>query len=761
MITINRNILFPSIWVLSIIVSLCSLFFNANNYFLSFITFLYLVTIPGFLILYSICIKNIDFWSSLLLSVGLSLFFLLIPSVIFNSLWWNIYRTAPLQTEHLTIFYGMMIVILLNIAYFRNKTLQWKLSVQPHISLKKIYFIAPPLLTVMSIFAAIFLNNTGNNILAILSLTGIGISIIATIIWNNKLDEHFFPWSIYFHSLSLLLIISLRSDYVSGWDIQNEFVLFQLTKRLGVWTPQNMNDAYNACLSISMLPAIFSKLTSFPDDYIYKLMYQILFAITPVAIYQLYKRFFSSAIGYIAVIYIISQPLFIQPMTALMRQEIAFIFFALMFWALFNKQFSVITRSILFLCFGSGMIVSHYSTSYVTLLLIIVSYPLVSFFRLAEKIPFIAFIFNKIKIKDSTVHYQYYLNPVIVILLFLFAFIWYGPINNQLGQVKRVATEGLSKMNELFRSDITSAESRQALPFSEKDFTSTGAIQAYVKSQLVQVNGDSYRLYDPVTYMDSDVHPMGPVTVASVVFSKLNKYVLTALEIIKQIFKFGVILGPIYAFVWYFRKSTFSREYIILSGSAVLVIVVMTFHPYFNRQYNLSRFYLQLLFFLSLPATALMIFLFYPLKKYSILIIGIVVSVLFIYLSGLSYHFFGGEARMYLNNFGSDYDKFYVHTAELDSARWLNINVSRKRTLFMDREANLRMYRIAIRGFNYNVLPALIYKDAYVYGSYANVVGNRSSIYTDGASLVYSFPNQFLEENKNVIYNNGGSKIYR
>jgi uncharacterized membrane protein len=760
MITINRNILFPVIGAMSIF-AILSIFLNSNNYLLSFLIFTYLVTIPGSLILFSLKMKSMGFWKFSLLSIGLSIFFLMVLGLLFNWVSSLSYYSSPLQKEILAIYYGFLIGLLIIIAYFRNKILKWELLLKPFDFIKNAYFLIPPIFALLSASAATLLNNTGNNILAVTTLSGIAVILLITTIFYKRINKHFFPWSIYFFSLSLLLIISLRSWYIAGWDIQNEFAVFQLTKSLGTWNPANTIDAYNACLSITLLPTIFSKLTAFPDDYIYKILYQILFAITPVIIYQTFKRYAKQIVAYIAVIYIISQPLFIQPMTALMRQEIAFIFFALMFYVLYDLQLTARIRTILFLIFGFGMVVSHYSTTYVALLLLLTTYSFTNIFRLTGKISFISRLYQKIKITDSNTHYRYYLSPLPLIFLFCFTLFWYGFVNNQLGQVQKIASDGIARMSELFRLEVKSGESRKAITFFESDYTTIEEIQTYSQKQLLKVGGDAYRLYPSESYADSNVYPMVSTSVTPVISSAANRYFFIAFEILKQIFKIFVILGPIYLFIRYFRKNTFPREYILFCVFAVFVTAVMIFHPSLGFQYNLSRFYLQLLFYLSLPAILFFLFLLSPVKKYSTHIAGVFIIFLFIYLLGLPHQLLGGGASMYLNNFGSDYDKFYVHKEELVSANWLKENVDTKATLFADREANLRIYRIVSRNINFNVLPALMYKDAYVYGSFANVVNNHASIHGDGSPLLFTFPQTFLENNKNLIYSNGGSEIFK
>jgi hypothetical protein len=46
----------------------------------------------------------------------------------------------------------------------------------------------------------------------------------------------------------LLLILSLRSWYISGFDISKEYEVFKITKEKMLWSMSDFNDTYNAYL---------------------------------------------------------------------------------------------------------------------------------------------------------------------------------------------------------------------------------------------------------------------------------------------------------------------------------------------------------------------------------------------------------------------------------------------------------------------------------------------------------------------------------
>jgi uncharacterized membrane protein len=57
--------------------------------------------------------------------------------------------------------------------------------------------------------------------------------------------------------------------------------------------------------------------------------------------------------------------------------------------------------------------------------------------------------------------------------------------------------------------------------------------------------------------------------------------------------------------------------------------------------------------------------------------------------------------------------------------------------------------------------PETIQRDSYVYLDYNNVTTQTVIQDVGGDLLYYHFPLEFLNSNKNLIYNNGGSEIFR
>ncbi len=52
-------------------------------------------------------------------------------------------------------------------------------------------------------------------------------------------------------------------------------------------------------------------------------------------------------------------------------------------------------------------------------------------------------------------------------------------------------------------------------------------------------------------------------------------------------------------------------------------------------------------------------------------------------------------------------------------------------------------------------------KKAYVYSSYTNTIKKRAFVSYKGETISYNFPTEFLNQNKNKIYNNRESELFK
>src|SRR6185369_4970033 len=182
----------------------------------------------------------------------------------------------------------------------------------------------------------------------LIMLGGLGLFMLFVPIIGKKVSSNIYPWSLFITAISLLFMYSLRGWHIfASSDIGQEFYVFQLTKSHALWNMAFFQDAYNSCLSITLLPTALSLITAIPDEYIFKLVMQILFAVTPIAIFLFVKNFIKKELAYSAALFLAVSPYFYTELPTLIRQEIAFLFFALLLKSLFNKSLTPLKNKFL------------------------------------------------------------------------------------------------------------------------------------------------------------------------------------------------------------------------------------------------------------------------------------------------------------------------------------------------------------------------------------------------------------------------------
>ncbi len=114
-------------------------------------------------------------------------------------------------------------------------------------------------------------------------------------------------------------------------------------------------------LSVTILPTIYSNILNMNITWVFKIVYPLIFAFVPLALYLLWRGKFGVAVAFLSVFLFMSQTTFYTDMVGLARQMIAEVFFVLLFLILFSKSLSSKNVKILFVIFGFCLIVSHYS----------------------------------------------------------------------------------------------------------------------------------------------------------------------------------------------------------------------------------------------------------------------------------------------------------------------------------------------------------------------------------------------------------------
>ncbi|QHN08748.1 DUF2206 domain-containing protein [Methanothermobacter sp. THM-2] len=406
--------------------------------------FIFFSIIPGYLVL-RIMKLDLGLLEESLLSVGMSLTLLILTGLMVNMTYPIIKR--PVSLVPLTVALNLLLGILLAAYYMRGTP-----SVTPTIKFKNT-LIAPALLSflfpVLTVIGSYLMNTYSINKVLLGILLSIPVYMVVLTILRDKLHHSTYPLVLFNLGLSLLIMNGLPSDYLIGRDIHREFFLFQSVLLNGHWSPSgSINNAYNACLSVTILPAIYKIILNVPAVYIFKFYYGFIGAVMPPAVYLISERILKDrTMAFYAGLLFIFQFSFIY-ILGWCRQLVALVFFSLAVMVL-TSRLRELDKKILFIIFMIGTVFSHYTTAYV-------------FAILAFLIPPIVWVIGRFSIGKP--ERSYFFGLSVAVLFFAVIFAWYAqstgaPFHDTVGFFR----DTFSSMADFFSADMRNNAERSVI----------------------------------------------------------------------------------------------------------------------------------------------------------------------------------------------------------------------------------------------------------------------------------------------------------
>ncbi len=334
------------------------------------LSFLFFTIVPGFLIFLIFPSNKINPLKKFVLSVGMSISFLMIIGLIINGLYPILIQ--PLSFMPVFISLNLFVIALTVTAYWRNrKALNIDLGFKFDLKGKLVSpMIFPFVLPLLAILGTYLMNTTQNNILLLTMLALIPLYLVAVVYLRDKIHPFTYPLAIWLIGLSLLLMHGLTSNHLLGIDVHREYYCFQLTQMGYHWDLNAYYNPYNACMSITILPMMYQVLSGMGGEYIFKLFMAFIGSITPLIVYLVAKKYIADKYAFLAALLFIFQLFFINILGAI-RQEIAMIFFFLTIMVLFDSKMDKWFRKSFIILFIFSTLISHYSTAYVAFVLIL------------------------------------------------------------------------------------------------------------------------------------------------------------------------------------------------------------------------------------------------------------------------------------------------------------------------------------------------------------------------------------------------------
>jgi uncharacterized membrane protein len=319
-----------------------------------------LLFLPGVLLLRIIRLHKLGSVETLLYSVGLSLFFSMVVGLLLNAAGAMNLMSRPLSFLPLLISTSASVLALSVLAYIRDKNFDDPVSVHLEGRLLQ-WTLILSFFPLASVFSAYLMNNYGSNTLSLILYIGICVTILY-IAFSTTFPKELYPLAIFAIALALLFSTSLISSYIWGWDIQTEYYDAALVVHNGVWDWASPTH-YNGMLSVVMIAPMISILGKIDLDFVFKVVYSLLFALMPVGLYAAFKRLTTEKIAFLSAFFIVGGLTFFLVLPQLARQEIAELFLALILLLLVGNEIRGVVKTSLLLVFSFSLIVSHYALS--------------------------------------------------------------------------------------------------------------------------------------------------------------------------------------------------------------------------------------------------------------------------------------------------------------------------------------------------------------------------------------------------------------
>lgn len=626
-----------------------------------------------------------------------------------------------------------------------------------------------------AVFGANRLNNGAGGQVSLIALAGIVLTLLLLLRRRTQVRDGITSATLYLLSLALLLMTSLRGWFVTGHDIQTEYRVFQLTAAHARWNISDFHNAYNACLSITILPTELAQIVRVDNPYIYKVFFQLIFAACPVLVYAIARRYWSQSTAVLAAIYFVGFPTFINDMPFLNRQEIAFLFLCVAILLVTNIEWNQRHKRIALLITSLGVELSHYSTMYLFLGTLLTAWLASHASALSplrwrrttgparvKKLPW--------GVTTRTVGISS------IVMVATIAFAW-GDLATQ--TTAGALTDAESAITGLVghSGSVRSGDVSYGL-LAGKAANPQAVLNDYRLQILQERAGPDAASYVPASvvarYKTPVVNgtPALPLTGAGSLLADIGVPVAGLNSLIRQAAAKGeqvfVGIGLITFLVMRRSRRPASREFYYLCVGSTAMLAIITVLPNLSTDYGVLRAFQEALILVapvlvSGSLTALSwLGQVWALRAAAAVCIGIFVST-----SGMLPQVTGGyPAQLSLSNSGYYYNIYYMRPQEEAAVSWLRgksgvlpggvqAEESTDRFSFMA-ESDVTGHQVVMDSY-----PWLVRKSSWVILSYSTLHTGRATVYFNGDLLSYIYPIKFLRDNKNLVYDDGGAEIFR
>jgi hypothetical protein len=207
-----------------------------------------------------------------------------------------------------------------------------------------------------------------------------------------------------------------------------------------------------------------------------------------------------------------------------------------------------------------------------------------------------------------------------------------------------------------------------------------------------------------------------------------------------------------------------NHELLYLGAGGIFMVGLFTIFPDLSVDYGTLRAFQEALILTAPVLVAGSVIVFAPFgRPWNLRMATAVCVAFFISTTGLLPQLLGGyPAQLSLNDSGQYYDVYYPQPADVAAENWMvsqaDVRQDGLQTALGTTTASSFVsgsYSVA------DIYPVLIFRSSWVMLNSTIVHTGRAPLSAQGQVLAYKYPVQMLQDNKNLVYDNGGAEIYR
>lgn len=758
----------------------------APNIFLQIFLVLLVITVPGQAIMR---VRVIDFKDSIL-----NLFFSIILSLISIMFIFLIVAFSlniiGIQKAYSSFVVGSVLIGLtgtsLAVCSIGNKKLYNERIPQISTSAGR-YILGSAVIIFLAFHAVTRLNIYGTSLESILFTYALIAFLLVILIIPRILSNSFgLSLTIWAFTLAAFISSTWRGDGgFYGYDINLEFNVASKVIHDGTWGFGSSTSPYYAMLSITILPAILALFSKISLVVFYKIFYVAIAALLPVAMIAFLRRFVNIRIAIVTVyILIFGSISYFNNFAALNRQIIGTAIFFGIFVVIFQNQWSISRRKRFIVVLTLGLSVSHYSTSYLFVLIALLG----AFIYSAALIFDLFGIISSGKIKEAIrAHQNRIFTLPFTLLLVIVIFTWNGVLTHSSENLGSVIT------------NLTSAQNKvQILPSKEKN-----ALTRYLAGNgSAEQSAEDYRIavilkgkienpnlqLRPETF-EYNLEKSKIPSIKPILGSAFGRMIGIIIGISKIVYQLPIVISGIYfVFLFYQQRRISSsnlevysqeKENVLsryfqekahrlvlfdlasLTFSGILIAAVLRSTTLVSQFYNTDRAALQISILWILPFA-----LFYEFCS-RIPKVKIIIHSIFIFCAAILLHFQLGLTALYdgtyiskVSAINANVDTQIITSEEVESARWISERLKTSDTIQMDGLAriNFLKYDLPARVIA-NIAPFALDVDSFVFLNRANLIGNVE--YDSFLFRRFVSPNDYITTYYSPVYVSDSTRLYK